>query len=290
MVIVDVQRAGPSTGMPTKTEQTDLLAGDVRPPRRGAAAGRRRRARRRTASTWRSRRPDLAVKYRTPVILLSDGYLANSSEPWLLPDVDALPTDLRRVRDRAQPHRRRRQPEFWPYLRDPETLARPWAVPGTPGLQHRIGGIEKARRHRQHQLPARQPRAHGRAAPGEDRRHRRRHPRRRVGRRRTAPSCWSSAGARRGARSPPAFDGSVRNGHRVVAGAPGAPQPAAARSGRRARPVPEGARARDEPRPARQAARGPGTWSTCSSFTKVHGRALRGGRDRGAMIGSTMRR
>ncbi len=85
----------------------------------------------------------IALKYRTPVILLSDGYLANGAEPWLLPDVDTLARHRRPVRHRAEPRARRRHSEFWPYLRDPETLARPWAVPGTPGLMHRIGGIEK---------------------------------------------------------------------------------------------------------------------------------------------------
>jgi 2-oxoglutarate ferredoxin oxidoreductase subunit alpha len=80
----------------------------------------------------------LALKYRTPVILLTDGYLANGSEPWRLPDVEALP-DIS-VPFATEPNH---DGEFWPYLRDPETLARPWAIPGTPGLMHRIGGIEK---------------------------------------------------------------------------------------------------------------------------------------------------
>ena len=81
----------------------------------------------------------LATKYRTPVFLLSDGYLANGSEPWLLPTRDELP-ELK-VEFATEPNH---DGEFWPYLRDPQTLARPWAVPGTPGLEHRIGGIEKA--------------------------------------------------------------------------------------------------------------------------------------------------
>ena len=80
----------------------------------------------------------LALKYRTPVILLTDGYLANGAEPWNLPDVNALP-DISVPFATAPNH----GDEFWPYLRDPETLARPWAVPGTPGLMHRVGGIEK---------------------------------------------------------------------------------------------------------------------------------------------------
>ena len=88
-----------------------------------------------------------------PVILLSDGYIANGSEPWRLPAVEELP-DLR-VEFRTDPE------GFTPYLRDPETLARPWAIPGTPGLEHRIGGIEKAGRHRQRLLRPAEPRAHG---------------------------------------------------------------------------------------------------------------------------------
>jgi 2-oxoglutarate/2-oxoacid ferredoxin oxidoreductase subunit alpha len=78
------------------------------------------------------------LKYRTPVILLTDGYLANGAEPWLLPDVDALP-DIGVPFADSPNH----NGDFWPYLRDPETLARPWAIPGTPGLMHRIGGLEK---------------------------------------------------------------------------------------------------------------------------------------------------
>jgi 2-oxoglutarate ferredoxin oxidoreductase subunit alpha len=81
----------------------------------------------------------IALKYRTPVFLLSDGYLANGSEPWRVPDVETLP-DLT-VEFATEPNRE--DGSFWPYLRDPETLARPWAVPGTPGLEHRVGGIEK---------------------------------------------------------------------------------------------------------------------------------------------------
>jgi 2-oxoglutarate ferredoxin oxidoreductase subunit alpha len=137
MVIVDVQRAGPSTGMPTKTEQTDLLL---------ALFGRHGES---PLPVVTAKSPSdcfdaafeavrLAVKYRTPVILLTDGYLANGAEPWLLPDVAALP-DIS-VPFATEPNH---DDGFWPYLRDPTTLARPWAVPGTPGLQHRIGGIEK---------------------------------------------------------------------------------------------------------------------------------------------------
>ncbi|WP_268244837.1 2-oxoacid:acceptor oxidoreductase subunit alpha [Pilimelia anulata] len=139
LVIVDVQRAGPSTGMPTKTEQADLnmsLFG-----RHGEAP----------VAVIAPRSPAdcfdaaieacrIALTHRTPVILLSDNYVANGSEPWQLPEVAALP-DLRTPFATAP-----NGPDgtFLPYLRDPETLARPWAVPGTPGLEHRIGGLEKA--------------------------------------------------------------------------------------------------------------------------------------------------
>ena len=137
MLIVDVQRAGPSTGMPTKTEQTDLLAAMF--GRHGEAplpiVAARSPAHCFDAAFEGAR---LALKYRTPVIILTDGYLANGAEPWLLPDVDQLP-DIS-VPFATEPNH---DDGFWPYLRDPETLARPWGVPGTPGLQHRIGGIEK---------------------------------------------------------------------------------------------------------------------------------------------------
>jgi 2-oxoglutarate ferredoxin oxidoreductase subunit alpha len=137
LVIVDVQRGGPSTGLPTKTEQADLLL---------AMYGRHGEA---PLPIVAARSPShcfdaafeavrLALKYRTPVILLTDGYLANGSEPWQLPDVEAL-ADISVPFATETNH----DGEFWPYLRDPETLARPWAIPGTPGLMHRIGGIEK---------------------------------------------------------------------------------------------------------------------------------------------------
>jgi 2-oxoglutarate/2-oxoacid ferredoxin oxidoreductase subunit alpha len=142
LVVCDIQRGGPSTGLPTKTEQADLLQ---------AMFGRNSEA---PVPIVAPRSPGdcfdaaieaarIAIIYRTPVILLSDGYLANGSEPWQIPSVDELP-----VIDpgfATGPNRTNGgEPEFWPYLRDAETLARPWAVPGTPGLEHRIGGIEKA--------------------------------------------------------------------------------------------------------------------------------------------------
>jgi 2-oxoglutarate ferredoxin oxidoreductase subunit alpha len=142
LLIVDVQRGGPSTGLPTKTEQADLLL---------AMYGRHGEA---PLPIVAARSPShcfdavfeavrIALKYRTPVILLTDGYLANGAEPWLLPDLDTLP-DIS-VPFATAPNHEGEDGEmtFWPYVRDPETLARPWAIPGTPGLQHRIGGIEK---------------------------------------------------------------------------------------------------------------------------------------------------
>ena len=136
MVIVDVQRAGPSTGMPTKTEQGDLLMalhgrhGESPLPIVAAATP----GECFDAAVEAVR---IAVKYRTPVVLLSDTFLSNSSEPWRLPDLDALP-DL----DPAFATESNHPDGFLPYVRD-ENLARPWAVPGTPGLRHRIGGLEK---------------------------------------------------------------------------------------------------------------------------------------------------
>ncbi|MEV0407669.1 2-oxoacid:acceptor oxidoreductase subunit alpha [Actinoallomurus sp. NPDC050550] len=136
LIVIDVQRAGPSTGMPTKTEQADLLQ---------ALYGRNGEA---PVPVVAPSTPSdcfaaaieaarIAVKYRTPVIVLSDGYLANGSEPWQLPDVDSLP-EIEPAFAQAS------EEEFQPFKRDPDTLARPWAVPGTAGLEHRIGGIEKA--------------------------------------------------------------------------------------------------------------------------------------------------
>src|SRR5262249_30610054 len=136
MLIIDVQRAGPSTGMPTKTEQSDLLMSLY--GRHGGSpvpiVSPGTPAQRFDATPEPAR---IAIRYRTPVILLSDLFLANSSEPWLIPDVDALP--------RIDPHFATANGggPFQPYARDAEG-ARPWALPGTPGLQHRIGGIEKS--------------------------------------------------------------------------------------------------------------------------------------------------
>ncbi|EIE97340.1 2-oxoacid:acceptor oxidoreductase subunit alpha [Saccharomonospora glauca] len=141
LVVIDVQRGGPSTGLPTKTEQADLLQ---------AMYGRNGEspvpivAPRSPADCFDAvlEATRIALTYRTPVLLLSDGAIANGSEPWLVPDVEKLP-DLR-VKFADKPNAPDGSEEFWPYVRDPETLAREWAIPGTPGLQHRVGGLEKA--------------------------------------------------------------------------------------------------------------------------------------------------
>jgi 2-oxoglutarate/2-oxoacid ferredoxin oxidoreductase subunit alpha len=158
LIICDIQRAGPSTGMPTKTEQADLLMalygrnGESPVPVLAPAT---------PADCFETaiEAVRIAVKYRTPVIILSDGYLANGSEPWLIPSVDSLarlrdefsfavPHEVPGERPNEAPGQERGDsqaaPEFLPFQRDPQTLARPWAIPGTPGLEHRIGGIEKA--------------------------------------------------------------------------------------------------------------------------------------------------
>jgi 2-oxoglutarate ferredoxin oxidoreductase subunit alpha len=137
LVIVDVQRAGPSTGMPTKPEQADLLmvlfGRNSESPVPVVATSTPGDCFETALEACR-----IALRYRTPVYLLSDAYLANGSEPWLIPDVAGLP-DLR-VEFATKPNAEDR---FLPYVRDPETLARQWALPGTPGLEHRIGGLEK---------------------------------------------------------------------------------------------------------------------------------------------------
>ncbi|NYI99563.1 2-oxoglutarate ferredoxin oxidoreductase subunit alpha [Nocardioides thalensis] len=153
LVVIDVQRGGPSTGLPTKTEQADLLQamygrnGEapvpiVAPQSPGDCFA---------AAVEAAR---IAITYRTPVMLLSDGYLANGSEPWQIPSVNDLPeidpgfaTGPNHVSKKAAAEGSTEADEFWPYLRDDETLARPWAIPGTAGLEHRIGGLEKADGH-----------------------------------------------------------------------------------------------------------------------------------------------
>ena len=144
LIVIDVQRAGPSTGMPTKTEQADLL--QVMFGRNGESP----------VPVIAAQSPSdcfdtaieavrMAVRYRTPVIVLSDGYIANGAEPWPVPDVSAIaPIDPQFATD-TNGVDAKGNPVFLPYLRDVETLARPWAIPGSAGLQHRIGGIEKAK-------------------------------------------------------------------------------------------------------------------------------------------------
>ena len=153
LVVIDVQRGGPSTGLPTKTEQADLLQ---------AMFGRNGEA---PVPIVAPQSPAdcfdaaveavrIAVTYRTPVMLLSDGYLANGSEPWHIPEVADLPridadfaTEPNHVAPGTGKAAGKDTREFWPFLRDEETLARPWAIPGTPGLEHRIGGLEKGDGH-----------------------------------------------------------------------------------------------------------------------------------------------
>jgi len=138
MVIVDIQRGGPSTGLPTKTEQSDLLHAMY--GRHGEAPLPIVASYSPASCFWAAiEATRIALKFMTPVILLSDGYLANGAEPWRIPAVEKLP-DLT-VKFASQPNV---GDDFWPYLRDDDTLARPWAIPGTPGLQHRVGGLEKA--------------------------------------------------------------------------------------------------------------------------------------------------
>jgi len=136
LVILDIQRAGPSTGMPTKPEQADLLmvlyGRNGESPVPVVAASSPSQCFDAAIEAVR-----IALKYRTPVYLLSDAYLANGSEPWLIPQVDELP-------DISVPFAEAGAEPFEPFRRDPETLARPWAIPGTAGLEHRIGGLEKA--------------------------------------------------------------------------------------------------------------------------------------------------
>jgi 2-oxoglutarate ferredoxin oxidoreductase subunit alpha len=157
LLVVDVQRGGPSTGLPTKTEQADLLQAmfgrngespvPIVAPQSPADCF--------DAAVEATR---IAVTYRTPVMLLSDGMLANGSEPWRIPEVVELPTidpdfatapnhASKKALQGAGDDEAAQPDEFWPYLRDKDTLSRPWAIPGTPGLEHRIGGLEKGEGH-----------------------------------------------------------------------------------------------------------------------------------------------
>jgi 2-oxoglutarate ferredoxin oxidoreductase subunit alpha len=142
LVVVDVQRSGPSTGMPTKTEQADLLMalfgrnGESPVPVVAAASPS-------DCFFAAIEAARIAITYRTPVVLLSDGYLGNGSEPWRIPDIADLPDLSSAFSFATQETERNGDGAFKPFKRDPETLARPWAIPGTPGLEHRVGGIEK---------------------------------------------------------------------------------------------------------------------------------------------------
>ena len=251
LVVIDVQRGGPSTGLPTKTEQSDLLL---------AMYGRHGESPLPIVAAYSPSHcfdaafeaVRLALKYRTPVILLTDGYVANG------------------VRAVAAPRHRRRCPtsrcpsptepnhdgEFWPYLRDPETLARPWAIPGTPGLMHRIGGIEKQDGTGNVNYEPGQPRAHDP------------HPGRQGRAASPTTSRWSTVDGDADAEVLVLGWGStwgpiseaVRRvraaGARGRPRAPRAPQPVPGEPRRGARAVPEGAGPRDEPRPAVEAGAG----------------------------------
>jgi len=143
LIVCDIQRAGPSTGMPTKTEQADLLMalygrnGESPVPVVAAAS---------PSDCFHAaiEAARIAITYRTPVVLLSDGYLANGSEPWRIPEISSLPDLSSAFSFTTTANPADNGGGFQPFRRDAETLARPWAVPGTPGLEHRIGGIEKA--------------------------------------------------------------------------------------------------------------------------------------------------
>ena len=138
LIVVDIQRGGPSTGLPTKTEQSDLLHAMY--GRHGEAPLPIIAPYSPASCYWAAiESARIAIKYMTPVILLSDGYLANGAEPWRIPSIEKIPNIAGSFL--TQPNV---GDQFWPYLRDDETLARPWAIPGTPGLEHRIGGLEKA--------------------------------------------------------------------------------------------------------------------------------------------------
>ena len=231
LIIVDVQRGGPSTGLPTKTEQADLLH---------ALYGRHGEA---PLPILAPQTPSdcfavaieatrLAVKYRTPVIVLSDGYLANGAEPWRLPDLDALRADRPGLRLGAEPRRRRRQPGLLalrPRPRDAGAALGP-AGPARPRAPHRRP--REGGRQRQRLLRGRQPRAHGPPAPRQDRRHRRRHPagrgERRDGRRAAAPRQLGLDLRRRGGRGEAGAGPRHEGGPRP----PAPPEPAAGQPGR----------------------------------------------------------
>ena len=246
LLILDIQRAGPSTGMPTKPEQADLLMvlfgrnGESPVPVVAASTP----SQCFDAAIEAAR---IALKYRTPVYLLSDAYLANGSEPWLIPDVGDLP-------DISTSFAEANGEPFEPYRRDPETLARPWAIPGTAGLEHRIGGLEKADVTGAISYDPDNHDAMVRLRAQKVAGHRGGHPRARRGRSRRgrgAPRGRLGIDVRpdHGRRAARAAAGRPRR-----AGPPAVPEPAAAQHRRRAPPLREGADPRDEPRSARDAA------------------------------------
>ncbi len=259
LLVVDVQRGGPSTGLPTKTEQADLLQ---------AMFGRNGES---PVPIVAPRSPGdcfdaaleaarIAITYRTPVMLLSDGMLANGSEPWRIPETSELPTIdpafATRANHQSSATGDEQTAEFWPYQRDEETLARPWAIPGTPGLEHRIGGLEKGDGHgnisydpanHDFMVRTRQAKvdriAHSLPPTEVD----------------DPGGRGQGAGARLGldvradrCRLPPRPQGRLPRG----AGAPASPQPVPPRPRRDPRPLRQGARPGDEPRPALDAAAG----------------------------------
>ena len=250
LLIVDIQRGGPSTGLPTKTEASDLniaLFG-----RHGESPVPVVAAYSPTHCFYAAIEAiRIALTYRTPVYLLSDGYLANGSEPWLLPDVSTLPditvpfaTEFNHVeKDGTE--------VFWPYLRDPDTLARPWAIPGTPDLMHRVGGLEKSDGSGNIDYTPENHERMVRLRGGEDRRDRQGHPadraQRRSRRRRARARLGVDVGGdrRRGAASAPR-----RTQGRI--GPPRPPQPVATGSRRPPPPVPPDHRSRAQHRPADQ--------------------------------------
>ena len=254
LIVCDIQRAGPSTGMPTKTEQADLLQamfgrnGESPVPVIAAAS---------PADCFNAaiEAARIAVKYRTPVILLSDGYLANGSEPWRIPDTASLP-DLSQEFAFAEPADADAG-EFEPFRRDPVTLARPWAIPGTPGLEHRIGGIEKADitgtisydpDNHDRMVRLRQAKIDGIAADLAAGRGRR------PGRRRPRPGAGLGIHLRLHRRRGTA--GAERRAQRRP-GAPASSQPVPAEPGGRAPPLRPGPGAGDQPGPARAGAARP---------------------------------
>ena len=258
MIVIDVQRAGPSTGMPTKTEQSDLLM---------ALYGRHGES---PLPVLAPSTPagcfdaafeavQIAIRYRTPVIILSDTFLASSSEPWRIPDVAERAGDRARVRDAAAAEARRSSP-----TRATTGSRGRGRSPGTPGLAAPDRRAREGRPDRQHLLRRRQPRADDRAARGEGRRDRRRAAAARGRRRGRARSCWCWDGARARARSAPRVRRARLNGHKVASAHLRHLNPLPTNTGDVLRVVRPGADPGDEHRPARAGAARASSWSTSS--------------------------